>query len=385
MTSSQPAGPSGAAARMPTTGVRAAGADPRSGARPSDLSGAGSTHSSGAGPVDVSGATATDVPAVPAVPADPAAPVAARSRGRSLSRLLRIGFLVLVVLFAAYWVWRNRSEVGQAWQRVDVWAVLAAAALGAGGAWSGVPAWRDLLTGLGSRLRLRDAQRVFLMGQLGKYIPGGVWTVVAQASMARDLHVPRSRSATASLLSILVSVVTAGVLGAVGLLFGGSAVLGRYGWLLLFLVPLIVLLHPAVLVWVGRLAARVTGRAVALERMPARDLLGAAGWLAAGQVLIGAQFYVLVGSISGRWDQPLLDMGLCLLATAAGVVVVFAPAGAGPRELILGIGLSGVLDPGSVVLVVLLSRLVLTVVDVLLAAGAAALARRAGATAAEPA
>ena len=309
-------------------------------------------------------------------PAETDVPVGTSTRRRSWGRTLRISFLVLVLVSAAYYIWTRRQQVGQAWHHVSLLPVLGALVAGAVAAWSGVPAWRDLLIGLGSRLTVRDAQRVFLMGQLGKYIPGGVWTVVAQATMAKDLKVPRARSGTASLMSILLAVVTASGLGAVCLAIAGHQIIGRYWWLLLFAIPLLALLQPDVLVKVGVLASRVTKRNVPLERIPERTLLAAAGWLLAGQVFNGLGFWLLVDSISGHLTNPLLSIGLFSLASAAGIVVIFLPAGLGAREVILAFGLSTITDPGSAALIVLMSRVVLTIVDVMLAAAAAGIGRR---------
>ncbi len=292
-----------------------------------------------------------------------------------LRRFVRLGFLAVVVFFAGIWAWSNRVEVQQAWSRVTLVPVMLSLLAAGIAAWFGVPAWRALLGGLGSKLRFRDAQRVFLMGQLGKYIPGGVWTVLAQTTMAKELHVPRSRGATAGLMAILLAVVTSAALGGFCLGIAGRQVLGRYGWLLLLVIPLLALLHPDVLVWVGSVASRLTKRDVGLQRIPERTLMVAAAWLLVGQVFSGVSFYFLASSISGKYGNPLFSVGLFALAAAAGIVVVFAPAGAGARELILAFGLSTVVDPGSAVLIVLLSRLVLTIVDVLLAMFAVGIGR----------
>ncbi len=293
-----------------------------------------------------------------------------------LGRLLRVGFLVIVLAFAVYWVVKNRHSFAEAAHRITFWPIAGALVAGFGGAWSGVPAWRSVLAGLGSPLAWKDAQRIFLMGQLGKYIPGGVWTVVAQARLAKDLDVPTTRSATASLMSILLSVVTAASMGALFLVIAGREVLGDFGWVLWLVVPLIALLHPAVLVWAGKIVSRLTRRNVPLQRIPARNLLVAALWSFLGQVANGLQFYLLVGMIGGTYPNPLFAIGVFTLASAVGIVVIFASAGAGPRELLLAAGLKSLMGAGSAALVVLLSRAVLTVVDLVLSAVAARAGRR---------
>ncbi len=47
--------------------------------------------------------------------------------------------------------------------------------------------WRVLLADLGTHLPAAPASSVFLVGQLGKYLPGSVWTVVAQTEMGARL------------------------------------------------------------------------------------------------------------------------------------------------------------------------------------------------------
>jgi hypothetical protein len=295
------------------------------------------------------------------------APPASRRPAVRLGSVLRAVFLVLVVGAAAYWVYQERHLVSAALGRVTFWPVVGALILATFGAWSGVPAWRELLAGLGSRLTLRQAQRIVLIGQLGKYIPGGVWTVVAQATMAKEQAVPRARSGTASLMAILLSVVSAGALGGVLLAISGREVLGKYGWTMLLALPLLALLHPAVLVRVSKVAGRITHRSVPLQRIPEGKLLLAVGWLLLGQVINGLHVYLLASAIGERTPPVPLAIGLFTFAAAAGLVVVFAPAGAGIRELILVFGLTPFMDAGSALLVVLLSRLVMTIVDFALA------------------
>jgi uncharacterized membrane protein YbhN (UPF0104 family) len=67
-----------------------------------------------------------------------------------------------------------------------------------------------------------------------------------------------------------------------------------------------------------------------------------------------------------------LAVGGYALAWVVGFLVVVAPAGLGAREVVLAAVLAGQLDRGSVIAVVLLSRIATTVVDV--AAGLGGLA-----------
>lgn len=294
---------------------------------------------------------------------------------RRIERIARIAFLLVVVGAAAWVLVRNWSDVVHAFGKVTPGAVLGATALGVLGSWALVPCWQNLLAGLGSVMRLRDAQRIVLISQLGKYVPGGVMIIVAQASLAKDLKVPRSRSATAGVLAMVLGAVVGAVVGGGLLGVSGQQVLGRYAWALLLAVPLLALLHPALLAQLTRLAGRLTGRQVNVQRLPARRLAVAALIQLGSMLAYGTHFWLLASSVTEGYPSPVLLIGLFAFAWVAGLVVVIAPAGAGVREAILVLGLAPLMDSGTALLVALLSRVITIVVDFGLAGLAAVIGR----------
>ena len=287
--------------------------------------------------------------------------------------LLRVGFVVAAAAFAIWAVVRNWTQLARAWENVETGPILLALLCTVVGTFAAYPAWWKLLLGLGSRLPPVAGARVFLLGQLGKYVPGGVWSILAQVSLARELQVPRTRSGTAGLLSVLVGLITSGFLGTVCLAVSGRQVLGEYAWVLLLATPTVALLHPAVLSWLARRASKITRRTIAIERMPRSALFVAAAVQGTGNLVLGVGFYFVVGTVSGTWVPVLLAVGLFNLASAVGVLVPIAPAGVGIREVILAAGLSplgGGLNSGAVVLIVLVSRMLSILTDFTLAGAA---------------
>ena len=69
--------------------------------------------------------------------------------------------------------------------------------------------WRALMAGLGSPLSVSVASRVLFVGQLGKYLPGSVWPVLAQMELASEHKVPRACTAAASVISMCLSLLCA--------------------------------------------------------------------------------------------------------------------------------------------------------------------------------
>src|SRR4051812_15047154 len=188
----------------------------------------------------------------PETPADPPSSRQASAHRSTLRRALRLCRPLVALLVVAALVWTIVDQ----WRPLQAeFAQLSIASLVlAGGAaltsvLGQMLCWRELLSDLGSPLALRPAGRVFFLGQLGKYLPGSVWPVVAQMELARDLQVPRRRTATTVLLFMLMNVVTAAAVAGLTLPFTltGSTAAAQWRWAFLLLILLLAVLHPAVL------------------------------------------------------------------------------------------------------------------------------------------
>jgi uncharacterized membrane protein YbhN (UPF0104 family) len=280
---------------------------------------------------------------------------------------IRVGFLTVAVGLAVWALWSRWPEVVSAVQRLDAaHLVLAALATMLNAMLTGL-AWRALLADLGARLPLNLAARVFFVGQIGKYVPGSLWPMVVQAELAKR-HVARRSTVAATLILLLLSGASALLVVLVTLSLTPKA--GEVvPWAALLVVPVVAVLHPAVL---GRLldrGLRLVGRPP-LERWTSlRGTAVATGWALLAWVVAGVQVWLLAVPLGapGTWGTLALTTGGYALAWAIGLVVVVAPAGAGAREVALGAVLSTVLDPGAVVVVVLLSRVLFTAADLTLA------------------
>ena len=220
-------------------------------------------------------------------------------------------------------------------------------------------AWRAVLADLGSPLPYPAAGGVFFLGQLGKYLPGAVWPVVAQMELGKEHGVPRRRSGIAALLVIVMGLTAAGLVSAVTLPFVGA--LGENRWVLALPVVGVVLLHPAV----PRLAARVLRREPPERTLTKRGILTALGWSVAQWVAYGAGVWAVA---RGLPDAPggllALATGAYALAWSAGFLVLVAPAGAGVREGALVLLLAPAYGSGPALGIALLARLLATVGDV---------------------
>ncbi|MEO9151994.1 MAG: lysylphosphatidylglycerol synthase domain-containing protein [Lapillicoccus sp.] len=301
------------------------------------------------------------------------------SRDRVLT-VLRVVVALLVLAVVVWGVARNWSQISVDLGRVDLGSLALSTALAAVGTWLTMLGWRVLLTDLGSPLHLAPAAGVFFVGQLGKYLPGSVWTVVAQADMASRLGVPRRRTGVVGLVTIGLSVVT-------GLLVGLPAVphLTRSGGVALSAVlvaalcVLLVLCCPPLLNRVVARGLRVLRREPLEHQLSTRAVLLTVGLYVLAWGCFGAHVLVLARAVGGSGTGPGLTTAALTgyaLAGSLGMLTVILPAGLGAREGLLTLVLGSAMTTPGAAAVAIISRFVVTVVDVLAALGGWAYARR---------
>ncbi|WP_170225191.1 lysylphosphatidylglycerol synthase domain-containing protein [Nocardioides albertanoniae] len=303
---------------------------------------------------------------------------------------LKTAVVALVVVVAAYAIYRNRHALARGFAELPLWVLAVAFALTVLAQGIALVMWRVVLADLGSPLPLVPAARIFYVSQLGKYLPGSLWTIVGQMELARVERVPRRTSLTQGVL-VLAIAVGAGVMVSVLLMpFLGRETFARYWWAVLLLPLILVALHPPIFGRVVNTGLRLLRRAP-LEVLPTWRGIGKALVLQAlVWLVLGVQIWVVVVGLGGDPLPSLLaSVGGYALGFSLGMAAIGLPAGAGLREAVLVVALSGVLSPGLALLVALLARGIAVLADVGVALVAAFLTRRTGqppeATSAEPA
>ena len=279
------------------------------------------------------------------------------TRARLLT-LLKAAFAVLSVgglAWATVSQWSRVADTVSEVNRVEI-TVATLATLG----WMFVAmlAWRAILADLGSPLRLRDAVVVYFAGQLGKYLPGSLWTVVAQMELGKRHEIPRRRSAVAALLGMLLGVVSGGIVAAGTLPFAAGGDLKTYRWA--FLVPALglALLVPSVFARVSAFGLRLLRRPPLERGLSARGLATVMTW-----ALLQWGVWAIAAAVLADGATYALCLGAYAIAWSAGLLVIVAPAGAGVREgaFVLLVGAS--IGNGPALGVALMLRLLSTVGD----------------------
>lgn len=288
------------------------------------------------------------------------------------SKAIRWGFVAATLAFGGYEIARQWDEITHALGQLSPLAIAGALVCVLVAQFGALRVWQRLLAGLGSPLPATAAARVLFIGQLGKYLPGSVWPVLAQMELGTVHQVPRHRSASASVLAMLASLLTGLLAAAVTLPLTGHA--GSYLWAYAAVPVLLACLHPRVLRWVMDRLLRLA-RQPALEHPLSGSVLARAlGWALFAWLCNGLQIWLLVPVHSG--SALLLSIGAYAFAWCVGFLIVFAPGGLGVREVLLVTTLSPLLGTGAATAVALVSRAVTTVSDVVCAGVSASIRRR---------
>lgn len=306
-------------------------------------------------------------------PADDEAAVRRSSRRRAG---VSAGLVVLLV-GAFAWALAGRwaeivDRLGD--QRPEI--LLGSLALALAGVYLSFLLWRGTLATLGSSLPVRPAARLFFVSQLGKYLPGAVWPVLAQMRLGRELGVPRQRMGLAFLLTLGLATLVGVFLGAAALptLFRAEGAVVLLGLLALPLLGL--LLVPRVLNGLLAVALRLVRRPGLDEPLSGRDVARGVGWALVFWLVYGGHVWLLAVGLGAEPVQALpVAIGGFAIAFSLGPLLVVLPAGAGVREAVLVVLLASVLTTPEATAVALTSRAVLMLTDGLLALAAAGLIR----------
>ncbi|NYG07667.1 hypothetical protein BJ986_002154 [Phycicoccus badiiscoriae] len=288
---------------------------------------------------------------------------------------LRTLLALLVVAAVTVAVARNWHEVSTDIGRIDAATFALAAVLVCLPPILTLFGWRVLLADLGSPLHLAPAAGIFFVGQLGKYVPGAVWSIVAQAEIGARLHIPRRRSAVVAFVTVGMAAICGLIVGvpALPLLITRDDSASRTGWVVLVTVLLLaVMLWPPLLNWGIAKVLRVLRREPLEHQLSGRAILTATLFFVAAWVCSGLQVLVIARATSTHVQTGhlvLASVSGFALASSIAMFSVILPAGVGVREGVLVLILAPVTSTPAATAVVVISRFLTVASDVVFALG----------------
>jgi len=268
-----------------------------------------------------------------------------RPFGRSFVRLGQALVVGLIVFFWGRSLWANWAQLrGYQWEVRP--ALLGASLL--------VLLFQMMLLALiwwwslrffGQQADLLAAMRVWLLAQIARYLPGGVWDTVGRVYLGGQAGFSHARTGLSVAVEMATETVAAAAVFLVSLLFWPkqsfhlpiSALrlqIGHWMWVIAGLIVLgLVMLYPPLLERVLNFGLRLRGRPAIRLPLHYRDVLALTACHFGARWLVGAGFYLFVCAFVPLSAALLpVTAGIFAVAWLIGFLIVFVPMGLGVRE-----------------------------------------------------
>lgn len=296
-----------------------------------------------------------------------------RERGMRYHPALKFLLLLFTGVFIAWALHGQWTEMRASARELHVeWRWIVAASVSVLAVYAMlIQSWRLLLRGWGGELAYLPAVRIWSIANLGRWIPGKVWSVGALSVLAAREGVSGAAAAGAAVLGTLLNIGAgfgvAVITGAEGLDtvypgFRTGAVIATVVFVAgVLALPLIL---PRVLGWFAeKRGVSMPGRQLTPGTLWGVTAMHAASWLG-----YGVAFALFSRGVTPRISSdPTLFIAVFTASYLIGYLVLFSPGGLGFREAALTVFLVGVgaAGQGDAVILGVTSRVWLTLLEVL--------------------
>ena len=292
-------------------------------------------------------------------------------------RFLQVGLTVVVTWFIFDRVGVDLGLLGTVntdeWRPRPILFSASCVVLVVGYVWS-ASLWGRLVRDLGGpQLPVWTSVRVFMVANLGRYVPGKIWQIAGLAYLAKREGVPASVATGAAILGQGIALIGATLVG-MGALLGTNGLWQQIGWggrIASFGVAGTIIgavVIPPVFRRVVELWFRVTRTEAPDEGLGPGNV--GLRWLILYVMnwgIYATAFWLLYLSF-GEW-RAFSQVGPAFAAAyVAGYIAVFAPAGAGIREGVLVVLLQPIMAREAAVVLAIIARLWTTAVELVPAA-----------------
>jgi len=216
--------------------------------------------------------------------------------------------------------------------------------------------WRLIIRGFGHDIGCSKAFRIFYLSNLGRYIPGKIWQLFGILYLTAKEKIPPETAGASFVLtqmfaipaSFLVFIVSAQLeprilVDRVALLGDNTAYL--FAAVMILLSVFIVMKPNLILKWVNVVLRKMSRSEVTfrLDKIVAIKIF--LGYCIAW-ILYGIAFWLFINSVIKSDSLSLTAaIGIFNASYQIGYLVLFAPGGFGPRELVMGVMLTPFLGP----------------------------------------
>jgi uncharacterized membrane protein YbhN (UPF0104 family) len=235
-----------------------------------------------------------------------------------------------------------------------------------------IEAWRRLLAGWAQHIGFGAAARAWCLANLGRYLPGKIWSVTGLVVLSQRAGV-RGSAAAASAVAFQALVLGTGVAVVAGATPHATSALRLATGLVVALGSLGVLVWGPTARWIGR----VMNAEAPLTALPLSAVGLSSAFMLLGWLTYSFAFWLFVRGLLPEAHLPIATAaGAFTLSYILGTLALFAPGGIGVRELVMVSLLTPSLGSGGALAASVGSRVLLTLTEAGAALITLALVRR---------
>lgn len=283
-------------------------------------------------------------------------------------RIAQVAIVLAVLLYVGFRIADQWTELASIPQTLHPdYALLAASAVAVMVSYTVlIWTWQRTVMAWGESIGFSDAARIWFVSNLGRFVPGKVWQIGAMGVMAQRAGVSPVAAVGSSLVIWVVNILSgAAVAAALG---SGSIDAPRWAIALAVLAGAGLIAAPWIIPHVAGIASTLLRRDIRVPALPHSAVWIAGAGCAVAWILYGIAFrwlhIALIGHATGNLAGSTSAFTLSYLA---GLLALPVPGGLGVREGFLHtfLGTTGIAFGAEAWLIVLGSRLWLTILEVL--------------------
>jgi uncharacterized membrane protein YbhN (UPF0104 family) len=220
-------------------------------------------------------------------------------------------------------------------------------------------AWQRVIISLGGQINVFKANKIWLISEFSRYIPGNVWSFLGRIYLAKDASIAKKITVVSLFIEIIMLLTSALILAGFFIFLLPYDNKFISSWLFLFLIPiLIILLTPRILKQLINFALKKVGKETVQFNIKFWDLLLILIIFLVGWTFYGLGSYLVMSAFinTSAISTPWL-ITVFVVAWLIGYISFITPMGLGVREGIITVILGPIISNGLAGFVAIITRL----------------------------
>ena len=229
--------------------------------------------------------------------------------------------------------------------------------------------WKSIFKGIGVSLPFFKSLKIIFYSQLGKYLPGKIWTFAGRMYFCQKIGIPTSKTFLSMVLELALITISGILIFLIALSISPGFEINIHPFFLIIVVIVsFIIVHPKVLTRIINFFLRLIKKEPIKIELNFFQICSIMGCYFIIWFCFGIAFYFLINSVTFITPSKIpIITGSFAISNTIGIMALFAPAGLGVREGILSLLLSNFFPLSLAILLSFLCRIWISVGELVMA------------------